>query len=643
MSPRSYRQFFLLLTLFLAAPFLHAQFQPPTDEELKMTAEPKVPGAAAIYLYREETDNDELHSHSFYERVKILSEKGKDLATVSVPYPKGFFSITDIKARTIHADGTIVPLEVKPSDLMAEKVKDFQENKIVFTLPDVQVGSILEYRFILRLDDNWFSTPKWQVQQKYFIRKEHFNFIPSVYVARMFMTSILPPRAKVVQDSAGRYTLDIADVPALPSDDFMPPVDTLGERVQFYLSPFTTREDFWKDAGNHWSKDLNHFADESKGLREAVNGLIAPTDAEDVRARKLYDAVMALENTDFTRQKSKSELKQLKEKESRYAEDIWKAKSGSSDDLAQLLLAMLRIAHLDATAVVVSNRDLQIFNPDFLSMSQLNDIVVRVILNGKEVYLDPGEKGATFGQLHWKHTLAGCLRQTPTGAVLDYTPPGTYKEATTSRLADINLAPDGSIKGSLHITMNGPEALRWRQVALINDEGELRKQFESDLREIVPDGITVQLQHFLGLEDSNSLLMAVVDVSGTLATATGKRLFVPSQFFASHATHPFVSAPARLTLVDMHYAFTITDDVTLHLPDGYSPESIPPDVSLPWPGHGLFRTRSVTTPQSLRMVRSLAVATAVIEPKEYDQLHDFYQKLAAADGQQVALTRAAAN
>jgi len=64
---------------------LWGQFQPPTDEELKMTSEPKAPGAAAIYLYREETADDNLHYHSRYERIKVLTEKGKELATVSVP------------------------------------------------------------------------------------------------------------------------------------------------------------------------------------------------------------------------------------------------------------------------------------------------------------------------------------------------------------------------------------------------------------------------------------------------------------------------------------------------------------------------------------------------------------------------------
>src|ERR1035441_5637494 len=99
-----------LLFLAIAAPTLvRAQFQPPTHEELKMTSDPKAPGAAAVYLYREETTDDHMHFHSYYERIKVLTEKGKELATIHIPYEHRTFKVADIKGRTIHADGTVIP------------------------------------------------------------------------------------------------------------------------------------------------------------------------------------------------------------------------------------------------------------------------------------------------------------------------------------------------------------------------------------------------------------------------------------------------------------------------------------------------------------------------------------------------------
>ena len=65
-----------------------AQFQAPTDEELKMTADAKAPGAAAVYLNIEEIADDPTHYQTFYARIKVLTEKGKELATVEVPLPE---------------------------------------------------------------------------------------------------------------------------------------------------------------------------------------------------------------------------------------------------------------------------------------------------------------------------------------------------------------------------------------------------------------------------------------------------------------------------------------------------------------------------------------------------------------------------
>ena len=86
-----------------------------------MTSDPKAPGAAAVYLNIEESTNDEVHFRSYYARIKVLTEKGKELATIEIPYYSTDSKITDIKGRTIHSDGTVIPLIVKPEDLLIAK------------------------------------------------------------------------------------------------------------------------------------------------------------------------------------------------------------------------------------------------------------------------------------------------------------------------------------------------------------------------------------------------------------------------------------------------------------------------------------------------------------------------------------------
>ncbi len=640
---------FVAVTTFVVPASLFAQFQPPTSEELSMTAEPKAPGASAIYLYREETVDDNLHVHMFHARIKVLTEKGKELATVEVPYQRNSFEIKDIKARTVHADGTIIPLDVKPTDLVERKGQGTQINRIVFTLPSVEVGSILEYQWSMRYDDNSLSSPNWELQQPYFVRKAHYSFVPYKYMgnvtnsrgdvaSKLLYSTMLPATTKIVYEkNSDRYSLDMNDILALPQDDYMPPIGALIEQVKFYYTPYVSKDEFWKKEGERWSKDIDHFANPSKGLREAVSSIVAAGDSEEVKARKIYDAVMVLDNTDYSRRKSSVEMKHFHLKEAKDAEDVWKLKSGSSDEMALLYIAMARAAGLKAHAFAVCNRDRELFNPYFLSMGQLDDLLAIVTIADKETVVDPGTKFAPFGQLDWRHALTDGLRQSDKEAVFGTTPAVPYKEGLTSRAADLTIARDGAVSGIVRPSMNGPEALKWRHLALENDEGEVKKQFNEHMHGLVPEGVNAEFDHFIGLDDYKSLLMGIVKISGNIGTVTGKRVFLPGVFFESRSKHPFVAVENRSTPVDMEYASTVQDDVTYHVPEGYSVESAPADTSIPWTGRALFSIKSTVAGTSITVKRSLVRGFTLLPAADYASLRDFYQKAATADQQQLVL------
>ena len=57
--------------------------------------------------------------------------------------------------------------------------------------------------------------------------------------------------------------------------------------------------------------------------------------------------------------------------------------------------------------------------------------------------------------------------------------------------------------------------------------------------------------------------------------------------------------------------------------------------------HATFSISTTTGETSVSVVRNLAYGYAILDPKEYGSLHDFYQKVAEADQQQLVLTRTA--
>ena len=642
------------------------QFQPPTPDELQMTSDPKAPGADAVYLNLEETDNDAQHYETHYARIKVLTEKGKEMATVELPYLQGTWKVNAIKARTIHPDGTIVPLDIKPADLMIQKSGDEQIKRKVFTLPSVEVGSILEYRFDISYGDNcdngmcFFVPPTWDVQQSHFVHKARYIFAPPASMMPGHVTASFTgyysmedrhgriaqsiayiqrlPQGATVKVGATAFTADVTDVQPIPDEEWMPPLASLLYKVEFFYTYIRDARQFWPSDGKLWSDDVDKFAAPSKAIRDAVNSLIAPGDSDMDKAKKLYAAVEALDNTDYSRKKTASEMKELGIKVAKHAEDTWAQKSGDSEDMAMLYLAMLRAAGLNAVAVKVVDRDKGIFDASYLTLYQLDTTLVAVTAGGKQMVLDPGEKMCPFGTLNWRHAGAGGINQSDKGIQISSTPEQAYNDNITNRIADLTLDAHGGVTGYVQIVMAGQRALHWRQAALRNDDTELKKQFDHDeLEGLVPEGVEAHIDHFIGIDQPGQNLMAIVKVTGNLGTATAKRLLLPGLFFETRAKVPFVDEEKRLEPVDMHFAERVTDDVTYHLPTGMTVEGAPQDTSVPWQGHAVFILKSKAEAGQIEVVNTLARAFSEAKPEEYQDLRSFYQKVAAAEQAQLVL------
>ena len=622
------------------------KFQQPTEEELQMTSDPKAPGASAVFLYFQlETDNGNQY-YSEYARIKVLTEKGKEWATIEVPYDAVRDSTPKIEGRTIHSDGTVIPLVGKASDLLVFKNRGTKVKVAVFTLPSVEVGSILEYRWTVNQSE---VIPNWIIQKDIFVHKAYYHFNPfslnmasnfSGHIARSsyFYTQKLPLGSKVVQSLKGDYSLDIQDVPAFNHEENSPPMESQRYEVLFYETQFQIPEIFWDNEGQNWSRKLNEFVHESKEIDSAAREITAGAMTPDATARMLYEAVQRLDNTDFSRTKTENERKQLHLKqETEKVLDIWAEKSGSANDIAALYLALARGVGLKADGLMVVNRDQSIFDAKYLSMRQLDDLLVVLHLDGKDIYLDPGSKFCPFGQLDWKHTLTGGIQQNVKGPV--YTPSNLTKDAITAHKADLTVDAQGGITGSVALIMNGPVALRYRQLNLTSDTDEVKRQLNESLTRLLPQGVTGEVDKIQGLDNPADFLTATLKVSGQLGTTTGKRLMLPAFFFSTGARPQFVAEEKRTAAVDLHYAEQVIDDAVFHLPAGYTVESAPQAAQLPWEGHAQLIVKTTPGAGSIEIKHVFARAFMLLDPKEYPALRDYYQKLAATDQQQLVLVK----
>ena len=418
----------------------------PTPEELQMTAEPAAPGAAAIYLLRDERADDKLHVHITYVRLKVLTDKGKEYADQEISYEGAQFKVFGVEGRTIHSDGTVIPFSGKPYQKLLEKGGKEKYKATVFTLPDVQVGSILEYRYVLSYESNVVVSPRWYLQGPLYVRKAHFQFIPGdrmledghggVMQSSVAYAAYLPPGQSVVYSPAGKfYTIDVEKIPATPDEEFMPPMHNYSFRALFYYTIARKAEEYWTNEGKYWSKNVDRFMDAGK-LTGIANQIVAATDTPEQKLHKIYAAVMKLENTSFTREHTGAEDKAQGIKV-KTAADIWEQKRGNRDELTQLFVGLARAAGFKAYVGIVTNRDRNLFLADYLDMGQLDDDIAIVQVDGKDQFFDPGERYAEYGALHWKHTVTQGIRQTDKGAAMFATPIPGYQSTSQIRNAYI--------------------------------------------------------------------------------------------------------------------------------------------------------------------------------------------------------------
>jgi hypothetical protein len=640
------------------------QWTAPTPEELSMTSQAGAPGASAVYLFREEKTEDHLHMYSVYERIKILTEGGKERANVELKYQAGGsmgFQYTDIAGRTIHPDGTIITFTGKPYERVVVKTQGYREKAKVFTLPDVTVGSIIEYRYKLRWEDNMYQAPRWIVQNDLYLRKGHFQWLPTdrqlitsdergQLTSTVSWTPILPAGAQVKEtalpgarfggEGSTSIELNVQDIPPSPEEEYMPPIQSLGYRVLFYFSPYRTMEEYWKGEGKHWSKLEDKFIGPGPVVGAAVQQLVSQSDTQDQKLKKIYAAVEQLENTDYTREHSRVEDKAAGLTQVRTTDDIWTHKRGSSDQIAELFVAMARAAGMKAYVMAVTNRDRSIFIQNFLSLRQLDDYIAIVNIDGKDKSFDPGSRFCAYGHLAWKHSDTGGLRQTDGGTMLAGTPGETYLDSAVYRVANLKMDETGVVNGKIDLKFMGSPALKWRQKALVDDKETVERELKDSVERMLPGGMDLKVLSINHLEDYEEPLTATLEVKGPIGSPTGKRLLIPGDIFESNSKATFAHDKRELP-VCFQYRYAARDAIRINFPAGFQVESVPSEGSVKLPKMAVYNLKATADDKGVTIRRDLYLAEITYMTKEYPDLKTFYTQFEAKDQEPIILKVAA--
>ena len=645
----NYRRVFLLLALLLGAAFVERarpmaagdEWQPITQEELKMTSVPEAPGAPAVYLYRQVDRDDGRNAHEYnYVRIKILTEEGRKQADIEIPFVKERGSIHGIKARTIRPDGTIANFDGKVYDKTIVKAKGFKYLAKTFTLPDVQAGSIVEYHYTNDLGEGYVYDSEWILSEELFTKRAKFTLKPNSDFAMTWSWPVgLPAGTNPPVKDGATIRLDTQNVPAFQVEDFMPPEKVLKYRVEFVYSEDSSEKDpakFWKNMDKKWNGHFEDFVGKRKAMEQAAAGIVSPSDSPEVKLQKIYARVQQIRNTSWETSKTEQEQKREKQKDINNVEDLWKQGYGNGRQINWLFVALARAAGLEAYAVYISARSEYFFNPKLMNTNQLNGDVVLVKVNGKDVYCDPATRFAPFGLLSWPETGVQGLKLDKDGGSWVTTTLPASSVSQIERKADLKLTDTGSLEGRLTFTFSGLEAL-WRRIEERNEDEANRKKFlEEQVKEYIPVGIDVELTNKPDWASSAPTLVAEYDlkVQGW-ATGAGKRVLVPVGLFSASEKHLFEHAN-RVHPVYFQFFSQKTDDVTIDLPLGWQVSNLPAEQTNDQKV-AVYHLKAENNKGTLHVIRQLNSDLLMVDAKSYPALRNFYQAVRTGDDQQIVI------
>ncbi len=641
-------------------------FTQPSKDELAMTSLPGYPGVAAVILNKEEITKDDLHSVLHYERIKILSEDGKKYANVELPYvsttsdfyndgPGDDKTLEDIQGRTIHPDGTVIPFTGKPYLKVLEKTKGVKVQAKVFTLPDVTVGSIIEYRYATRINDRFYEPPTWIIQGDLYLKSAHFMWYPSSHPMQnesgQFITTIswfpiLPKDANIVHHeipgvgalglAQQTYEVTVKDIPPFVEEEYMPPVQNYGDRVYFNFIAETSGADYWKARGKEWSKRVNSFANPNSDLKSATQQIIAGATTQDQKLHAIYAAVQKLENTDYTRKHDAREDKANGLGKVNNANDVFKNERGNSAQLTELFIAMARAAGMEADAMLVPDRSREVFIPQWLSMEQFDDWIAVVSVDGKDQFFDPGDRYIPYGQVAWQNSYVQGLRQKGNETTFAEVPGGNYKDNAVFRVANLNLDATGKVTGKVDMTYLGATALRWRHAALRGDDESLKHELRTSLEALLPHSLEVKDVTVANLADYENPLKVTFTVEGTVGSWTGKRLVVPADLFLVNHKAAFPHEKREIA-VDFEYPSQTRDALRVNFPSNFSVEAAPSAAKYSFPQRAAYGMTVDSTATNFTTRREYAFNDIYVLPAEYPQLRTFYSQFETNDQQSIVL------
>ena len=375
-------------------------------EYLNMTIFSEDTSAAAIRIFDESVIDLDVNNgvEMFFKRhyqTKILKEKGKEFADVAISYWHEDM-ISGVEAQVIQPDGKIIELD--GDNVFDEELSNKYKVK-KFTFPEVQVGSVLEVKYV------HFSSHIHELEPWYF--HQSIPVIESeiiLHLSPIFTYSVKTANDpdQLVQQTNGNYhnkkrdnwetefRFKAINLPAIKNEPFISCLNNYRANVNFQIKSVNYpgyHYEFITDINSLCNtlldKSYEDFDEPESETEDIVRDLITTEMNNTEKAKVIFEYV----RDNFTDDIGTS-IYVVRDQE-----EILEQKKASDTEKNMLLKVMLQAAGLEVMPVLISTRSHGEANPDIPFLSQYNKTILLVNIDGNYFLFDARDPWITYGQL----------------------------------------------------------------------------------------------------------------------------------------------------------------------------------------------------------------------------------------------------
>ena len=583
-------------------------------------------------------------------RIKILKDKGLDKANIKLRFysKNNYESIRNISGVTYNLDnsGNVVITKLDKASVYTKNITN-QISEVAFTMPDVKVGSVIEYKFsdskksIGDIDDWYFQDDiPTRISMYRILIPQVFKFVSQLLTYQKAeqknedVNETMIYNQSTISNISEEKTYILRNVQALRDEPFMGAEKDYLQRVTYQLGRIDYPDGHSEEIKTTWAKlSQDLLEDEDFGLQLKKN--LPHTKGLDDSLKNVqgdYNKMLVIHNY-VRRNMNWSGAEGIYSMNG--IKSAWDKKSGSASELNFILINLLRAADLDAYPLLVSTKDNGTVNTLYPFLRQFNNTMTCVFIGDKKYILNAADKYNPAYLIPYNVLDNDAL-------IVDKDKGGWIKlsdekdrwRSVVSFFAEIT--PDAAMKGKATIYSYGysknPRVKKWKE-----DKSNFKDYFTKAFTGIKVENIEVENADIdtLPLQQKMDFILPL--------NSSGEYKYFTLNLFQGLEKNPFI-ADERRTDVDFNYkqSFTITGKVTI--PDDYEFDELPKNIKMIMPDTSIILQRLIQPADgSIDFRINLDFKKSFYAANEYPLLQEFYKKLFSTLNEQIVIKKKKSN